>query len=191
MSIEIFPTTPKLHPFENFNTWFYFIFNEKSFNIQELLHCKSKCHETKLVHRSSSKAFQRYQKCNMKYLDLGDLSMKKNNLFCLFVIMKYTKSRHFILHSWCFSKALHEKGAWLAWFQIVSICGVEVLKYWMIFSLKIKLNCNWKFQYNWDVHLVFLERYQWEKFNEFFSSDLDLGCGRYWILSDFYHWKFK
>jgi hypothetical protein len=46
----------------------------------------------------------------MKCLDLGDLYMKEDNLFCLFVIMKYTKSRHFILHSWCLSKALHEEG---------------------------------------------------------------------------------
>jgi hypothetical protein len=121
MSIEIFPTTPKLHPnsFENFNIWFNLIFNEKSFNIQELLHYKSKCYETKLMHPSSSKAFQRYQKCNMKCLDLGDLSMKKDNLFCLFVTMKYTISRHFRLHSWCLSKALHEKGCMVG---LVSNC---------------------------------------------------------------------
>jgi hypothetical protein len=55
----------------------------------------------------------------------------------------------------------------------------------MIFSLKIKLSRNWKFQYNWDVHLVLLEIYGWENFNEILSSDLDLRCGRYWILSDF------
>jgi hypothetical protein len=33
----------------------------KSFNIKELLHCKSKCHGTKPMHPSSSRAFQRHQ----------------------------------------------------------------------------------------------------------------------------------
>ncbi len=40
-----------------------------------------------------------------------------------------------------------------------------VLEYWMIFSLKIKLNCSWKFQRNWNVPLVLLERSWWEGFN--------------------------
>ncbi len=34
---------------------------KKSFNIQELLHCKSKCHGTKPMYPSSWRAFQRQQ----------------------------------------------------------------------------------------------------------------------------------
>jgi hypothetical protein len=45
----------------------------KSFNIQELLHHKSKHRETKLMHPSSSKAFQRDQECDMKHPNLVDL----------------------------------------------------------------------------------------------------------------------
>jgi hypothetical protein len=40
---------------------------KKSFNIQELLHRKSKCHETKPMHPSSSRAFQRDQETNLKH----------------------------------------------------------------------------------------------------------------------------
>jgi hypothetical protein len=48
----------------------------------------------------------------------------------------------------------------LAW-----TCGVEVLEYWMISSLKIKLNPRWKFWRNWNVPLVLLERSRWAGFN--------------------------
>jgi hypothetical protein len=46
---------------------------KKSFNIQELLHHKSKRHETKLMHPSSSRAFQRDQECYLKHPGLVDL----------------------------------------------------------------------------------------------------------------------
>jgi len=39
---------------------------KKSFDIQELLHRKSKCHGTKPMNPSSSRAFQRHQKHDMK-----------------------------------------------------------------------------------------------------------------------------
>jgi len=45
---------------------------KKSFNIQELLHYKSKCHGTKPMHPSSSRAFQRNQKHNLKHPNLVD-----------------------------------------------------------------------------------------------------------------------
>jgi hypothetical protein len=38
---------------------------------------------------------------------------------------------------------LTRRGA-CAWFHEVWTCGVKVLEYWMIFSLKIKLNSSWK-----------------------------------------------
>jgi len=46
---------------------------KKSFDIQELLHYKSKHHETKPMHPSSSRAFQRDQECDLKHLGLMDL----------------------------------------------------------------------------------------------------------------------
>jgi hypothetical protein len=54
--------------------------------------------------------------------------------------------------------------AW-AWFHDVWTWGAKVLEYWMIFSLKIKLNRSWKFQRNWNVHVVLLERSWWAGFN--------------------------
>jgi hypothetical protein len=46
---------------------------KKLFNIQKLLHRKSKRHGTKLMHPSSLKAFQKDQKCNLKHPNLVDI----------------------------------------------------------------------------------------------------------------------
>jgi hypothetical protein len=46
---------------------------KKSFNIQEFLHHKSKRHETKLMHPSSSRAFQSDQERNLKHPSSMDL----------------------------------------------------------------------------------------------------------------------
>jgi hypothetical protein len=59
-----------------------------------------------------------------------------------------------------FGKLSTRRGA-LAWFHDSWTCGVKVLEYWMIFSLKIKLNRSWKFWRNWNVALVLLERSCW------------------------------
>jgi hypothetical protein len=50
---------------------------KKLFNIQKLLHRKSKCHGTKPMHPSSSKAFQRFQEHNLKHLGSIDLITTK------------------------------------------------------------------------------------------------------------------
>ncbi len=42
-----------------------------------------------------------------------------------------------------FGKLLRRRGA-SAWFHGIWSCGLEVLQYWMIFPLKIKLNHSWK-----------------------------------------------
>jgi hypothetical protein len=52
---------------------------KKSFNIQELLHCKSKHNEIKPMHPSSSRAFQRHQEHNLKHPGLVDLVTTKQN----------------------------------------------------------------------------------------------------------------
>jgi len=48
---------------------------------------------------------------------------------------------------------------------MISTCDMKVLEYWMISSLKIKINCSWKFWRNWNVPLVLLERFWWAVFN--------------------------
>jgi hypothetical protein len=56
---------------------------KKSFNTQELLHCKSKHHETKPMHPSFSRAFQRDQEHDLNHPSLMDLrstnQTKQNN----------------------------------------------------------------------------------------------------------------
>ncbi len=56
-----------------------------------------------------------------------------------------------------FWKLSRRKGA-SAWFHGIWTCGEEVLEYWTIFSLEIKLNHSWKFQRNWNVPLMLFER---------------------------------
>jgi len=63
-----------------------------------------------------------------------------------------------------FGKLLMRMGAW-AWLHDIWTCGSKVLEYWMISSLKTKLNHTWKFWRNWNVPLVFLERSWWAGFN--------------------------
>ncbi len=67
-------------------------------------------------------------------------------LFC-FVLMKSSKPGCFMSCAWSLWKALEEGGA-SAWFHDVWTCDAKVLEYWMIFSLKIKLNHSWKVQRN-------------------------------------------
>jgi hypothetical protein len=41
----------------------------------------------------------------------------------------------------------------------------KFLEYWIISSLKIKLNHSWKLRRNWNVPLVLLKRSWWARFN--------------------------
>jgi len=65
-------------------------------------------------------------------------------------------------------KLSSRRGAW-AWFHDIWTCGARVLEYWMISSLKIKLNCSWKFRRKWNVPLVLLGRSWWVGFNGIYS----------------------
>jgi len=86
-----------------------------------------------------------------------------------------------------FGKLLKRRDA-LAWFHGIWSCGVEVLKYWMISSLKIKLNHSWKFWKNWNVFFVLLERSWWTRFNGTYLVGFEF---RMWeiliFLNDLYH----
>jgi hypothetical protein len=84
-------------------------------------------------------------------------------LFC-FVLIRSTKLGCFKSCCCLFGKLSMRQGA-SAWFHGIWTCGAKVLEYWMIFSLKIKLNTSCKFRRNWDVPLVFLERSWWARFN--------------------------
>ncbi len=63
-----------------------------------------------------------------------------------------------------FEKLSTRRGAW-AWFHDLWTWGAKVLEYWMISSMKIKLNRTWKFRGNWNVPLVLLERSWWAGLN--------------------------
>jgi hypothetical protein len=75
--MEGFPRTPRLHA--KFPYVFCFDLNDflmkKLFNIQYLLHCRSKHYETNLVHPYSLKAFQQYNEHGNKHYGLGDFNM--------------------------------------------------------------------------------------------------------------------
>jgi hypothetical protein len=89
------------------------------------------------------------------------LSMKEGTCF---VVMRFTKPGCFRLCSWCLWKALAEEGC----MGLVPCCLDLLCKSsWILIfsSLKIKLNRSWKFQRNWNVHLVLLERSWWAGFN--------------------------
>jgi hypothetical protein len=57
---------------------------KNSFNFQELLHSRSKCHGTKPMHPSSSRAFQRDQEHDLKHPSLVHLmgTNKTNKVPC-------------------------------------------------------------------------------------------------------------
>jgi hypothetical protein len=96
--------------------------------------------------------------------------------------MRFTKSC-----SWYFWKALDEEGC----IGLVSWCldlwCKSFKKYWIKFSLKMKLNQNWTFQRNWDVLLVLLERsWKW-RFNGIYFIRFGIRMGEIlnfkWFLS--------
>jgi len=83
------------------------------------------------------------------FLEDANLSIKEGSLFC------------FVLQLWdplnldasdrvlgVFGKLSTRRGAWV-WFHVVWTCCAKVLEYWMIFSLKIKLDRSWKFRCFW------------------------------------------
>ncbi len=107
-----------------------------------------------------------------KQIDDRQINMAHNvclwrKVVCLFCFVRtyqihQTKINHFGVLG-LFGKLSTRRGAW-AWFHSIWTCSVEVLEYWMISSMKIKLNCSWNFQRNWNVPLMLLERSWWAGF---------------------------
>ncbi len=87
-------------------------------------------------------------------------------LFC-FVLMRSTEPGCCRLCCWSLWKALKEEG-YMGLVPWRSDLWCKVLEYWIIFSLKIKLNRSWNFQRNWNVPLVLLESTWWAGFNEIY-----------------------
>ncbi len=106
--------------------------------------------------------------------------MKEGNLFVLFCLYLWDPpNRDALGHVLgLFGKHSRRRGA-SPWFHGIWTCSVEVLEYWMISSLKIKLNHRWKFWRNWNVPLVLVERSQWAGFNGIYLVSLDSECGRF------------
>jgi hypothetical protein len=87
-------------------------------------------------------------------------------LFCLYLwdALNRDASGHVL---GLFGKLLRGRAA-SPWFHGIWTCSVEVYEYWMISSLKIRLNRSWRFLRNWNVPLVMLERSWWAGFNEIY-----------------------
>jgi len=84
-------------------------------------------------------------------------------LFC-FIRMRSTELGCFRWCSWSLWKVLKEDGC----INLVPWCldlWCKFFEYWMISSLKIKLDPSWKFWRNWNVPFMLLERSWWARFN--------------------------
>ncbi len=94
--------------------------------------------------------------------------------FVLFCDYEIHQTRIFRSCSWCLWKAPDEERCAWAWFHYVWTCSAKVLEYWMISSLKMKLNHSWRFGRNWNVPLVLLERSWWEDLMKFIYKEFKL-----------------
>jgi hypothetical protein len=92
---------------------------------------------------------------------LTHLSTKEGSLFVLFCVSRWDPQTRML--QIVFLISLESSGRW--GFHGVWTCSAKVLEYWIIFSLKMKWNHSWKFQRNWIVPLMFLERSWWAGFN--------------------------
>jgi hypothetical protein len=92
-------------------------------------------------------------------------SMKEGSLLCSYEI-HWTRMLQIVLL--VSLESSQQGGVHGLWFHDIWTCGATVLEYWMISSLKTKLNHSWKYRRNWNVPLVFLERSWWALFNEIY-----------------------
>jgi hypothetical protein len=112
----------------------------------------------------------------MDFLEDANLSIKEGSLCCFVLQLWDPRNRD---ASDCvlgvFGKLSTRRGAWV-WFHDVCTCCAKVLEYWVIFSLKMKLNRSWKFRRNWNMCLMLLERSWWAGFN----GKISWGWGNTW-----------
>jgi hypothetical protein len=125
------------------------------------------------------------------FFNCTHLSMKEGSLFVLFCLYLWDPPNQDA--SDCvlglFGKLSRRRGA-SAWFHSIWICGVEVLEYWMISCLTIKLNRIWKFWRNWNVPIL-LERSWWAGFNGIYLVRFGFRRQEILIFKWFFPWKCK
>ncbi len=129
------------------------------------------------------------ERLNNQVIHIYNISMKEGKLFC-FVVMRSSKLGCFRYVLGVFGKLSMRRGAW-AWFHDVSTCNTKVLQYWMIFSLKAKLNCSWKFWRNWNMPLVLLERSWWTRFNGIYLVRFGFKMWEILVFKWFFSLEFK
>ncbi len=102
------------------------------------------------------------------YIGYPSITIYEGRVVCfvLFCLYRWNLPNRDASHSvlGLFGKLSRRRGA-SAWFHGVWTSCAEVLEYWMISWLKIKLNGSWKFRRNWNVPLVLLERSWWAGFD--------------------------
>ncbi len=108
--------------------------------------------------------------------------MKQGTLFCFVSYLWNPLNQNASNCILGFLGKLSKKRGALAWFHGIWTCGAKVLEYWIISSLKIKLNSSWNCQRNWNVPLVLLERSWWARFNGIYLVRFGF---RLWDLSIF------
>jgi hypothetical protein len=93
----------------------------------------------------------------------------KEGLFCFvlycIVVMRFSELGCFRSCSWCLWKALNKKGcmgfgSMVFGLVVQKLLNIEWLLYW-----ELNYKCSYKFQRNWNVPLVLLERSWWAGFN--------------------------
>jgi hypothetical protein len=143
IDLKVISTTENSNKFQKTIIGFPFIFG---YSKNQYIHC-----ETMLI-CSVSLFFSRFTLGSMAQATL--VTMKEGSLFCLYLWdpSNLDASDRVLGLFWkLLRKRVHGLGF---------TSGVEVLEYW-----KIKLNRIWKFQRNWNVPLVLLERSWWVGFN--------------------------
>jgi hypothetical protein len=93
--------------------------------------------------------------------------LSKRRKFVCFVVMRSTELGCFRSCCWCLWKALNEEGC----MGLVPWClDLRCKSSWILndFFTKIKLNHGWKFQRNWNVPLVLVEKSWWAGFNRIY-----------------------
>ncbi len=118
-----------------------------SFNIQELLHPKSKCHETKPMHSSALKAFQRNQERNLKHFNQVDListnKTKQNNKLPCFIrrycVGQLQDCKGYLFSLWFLSIYVFDCPSIVALLALKRIACKQCLFFWAKFCNLVNL----------------------------------------------------
>ncbi len=133
---------------------------KKSFNIQELLHCKFKRHWTKPMHTSLLRAFQRHQEHNLKHPCLVDLITTKQTTFLMKIwIVRFLNKISFAQIE-CFH---NEPFLNNRMFSFAQIAQISLWKHCVLYWVYVKFNTKF-------------EELQYEKIINTFEIDESIWC---------------